>query len=91
MILPHSHGCILAMLAIHSDDLGALHECNCVTVMCKHATSFYTGIIIIIIALCSGWHMIDLGPVKTVAQCILFTTIKVNNDGTAWVNGLILI
>ena len=34
--------------------------------------------------------MIDLGPVKTVAQCILFTTIKVN-DGTAWVNGLILI
>ena len=26
-----SHGCILAMLAIHSDGLGALHEHNCIT------------------------------------------------------------
>ena len=50
-----------------------LVHCN----TCKHATSFSTGIIlclIIIIALCSGWNMIDLVAVKTVAQRVLFTT-----------------
>ena len=78
MTLPHSHGCILAMLAIHRDDLGALHECNCVTCINMPLHSILHGIIfclIIIVALCSGWNMIDLVPVETVAQCILFTTI----------------
>ena len=76
MTLPHSHGYILAMLAIHSDDLGTLHECNRVT--CKHATSFYTAWYnVMFIALCSGWNMIDLVLLsrQLLNVYILFTTI----------------